>query len=102
MIVNLAVNSRDAMPEGGKLTIETRNAYLDEHFCRMHPEAQPGNFVLLEVGGTGHGMDEDARRQAFDPFFTTKEFGKGTGLGLSTVYGVVKQSGGYIRVNSEQ
>jgi two-component system NtrC family sensor kinase len=100
-IINLAINARDAMPDGGKLTIETGNAFLDDDYCQMFKDLKPGQYVMISVTDTGCGMPSEIAEKATEPFFTTKPAGEGTGLGLSQVYGFAKQSGGHLRIYSE-
>jgi CheY-like chemotaxis protein len=102
VLMNLTVNARDAMVGGGRLTMSTANVVLDRAFADSHPPTQPGRYVRVRVADTGHGMSEEIRAHAFDPFFTTKNVGEGAGLGLATVYGTIKQLGGYIWVESEE
>jgi PAS domain S-box-containing protein len=101
VLLNLGTNAGDAMPQGGRLTIETRNTVLDEEYCRSHPGTAPGEYVRLSFSDTGHGMDEETQKFIFDPFYTTKEIGRGTGLGLAVVYGIVKNHGGAITCSSQ-
>src|SRR4029077_14439074 len=100
-LLNLAISARDAMPDGGKLTIETGNTYLDDDYAAMNAEVTAGQYVLIAVSDTGQGMPEAVMSRAFEPFYTTKSEGKGTGLGLSQVYGFVKQTGGHVKIYSQ-
>jgi CheY-like chemotaxis protein len=99
--MNLCINARDAMPDGGKLSIAAENRYIDETYCSMNTEAKVGNYVAITVSDTGCGIPQEIKERIFEPFFTTKEIGKGTGLGLSTTIGIVKNYGGFVRVSSQ-
>ena len=99
--MNLAINARQAMPNGGKLTLETANVSFDQESVDRNPELKPGDYVMLAITDTGAGMSQEVKARAFEPFFSTKGAGQGTGLGLSTCYGIIKQSGGHISVYSE-
>jgi signal transduction histidine kinase len=101
VIVNLAINAHEAMPHGGKLTLETANVTFEPESVDRHPDLKPGDYVMLAVTDTGAGMSAEVKARAFEPFFTTKDVGQGPGLGLSTCYGIIKQSGGHISVHSE-
>jgi two-component system, cell cycle sensor histidine kinase and response regulator CckA len=101
VIMNIAVNARDAMPQGGRLMIKTANVWLNEESPLDPGDPSPGRYVMLTITDSGEGMDDQTRMHIFEPFFTTKEMGKGTGLGLSTVYGIIRQSGGNIQVSSQ-
>jgi CheY-like chemotaxis protein len=101
VVMNLCINARDAMPEGGSLIIDTQNINFDEKFCSMQPLAHPGDYTILSVTDSGTGMDQATMDRIFEPFFTTKEVGKGTGLGLATIYGIVRQHNGFVQVYSE-
>jgi signal transduction histidine kinase len=101
-ILNLAINARDAMPDGGRLTIETRNTQLDEDYAGRHNDVKTGEYVTISISDTGIGMSPDVADRAVDPFFTTKPIGQGTGLGLSMIYGFAKQSRGHLRIDSEE
>jgi two-component system, cell cycle sensor histidine kinase and response regulator CckA len=101
VLINLAINARDAMPDGGRLVIQTSNAFVDKSDLGNHPEAVPGDYVLIAIGDNGCGMAKEVLDHIFEPFFTTKDKGKGTGLGMSMVYGIIKQNNGFITVNSE-